>query len=277
MSDDFDFGDYFDGKRERPRDSKVGEAKAVLLARYFPEDGRNVYYGRQLEVALEREFFHWITKKALNELAQEGSINFAEERTDLYTAHFYWPVRHRYPRRQIRQTLALIHEFSDPVFTRALGHYGEVLADAGFARIGFRIRQAKVTQVDGRQWPDSKHDLDRLIERDGVRYGVEIKNQLGYIDQTEFEIKLRMSAYFGVRPMFIARMMPKNYIDAVRRAGGFCLILANQHYPLLSEQLAKRVREVLGLPVLCIRALPDTTLSRFEDWHVRELAKKAGG
>jgi hypothetical protein len=133
-----------------------------------------------------------------------------------------------------------------------------------------------VREVDGRAWPDSKHDLDRLIERDGVRYGVEIKNQLGYIDQTEFGIKLRMCEHFGVRPMFIARMMPKNYINDVRRAGGFSLILANQHYPLMSEPLARQVREVLSLPVLSIRELPDTTLSRFEDWHVRQLSKKGG-
>lgn len=274
MSDDFDFGDYFEERAERPRDGKVDEAKAVLLARYFSEGAQSVYYGRQLEVALERDFFHWITKKALNELAQEGSVNFIEERTDLYAAHFYWPLRHRYARRQIRQTLALIDEFSNPAFTRALGHQGEALADAGFARIGFRIRQTKVQEVDGKRWPESNHDLDRLVERDGLRYGVEIKNQLGYIDQTEFGIKLRMCDYFGVRPMFIARMMPKNYIETVRRAGGFSLILANQHYPLLSESLASRVRTTLGLPVLCIRALPDTTLARFEDWHVRQLTKK---
>jgi hypothetical protein len=117
--------------------------------------------------------------------------------------------------------------------------------------------------------------LDRLIERDGIRYGVEIKNQLGYIDQTEFGTKLQMCEYFGVRPMFIARMMPRSYIEKVRRAGGFSLILANQHYPLLSEPLAKRVRDVLGLPVLCIRELPDKTLSRFEEWHMRSLGRRA--
>jgi hypothetical protein len=71
--------------------------------------------------------------------------------------------------------------------------------------------------------------------------------------------------------MFVARMMPKNYIYRVRRAGGFSLLFGNQHYPLMSDDLARRVRETLGLPVLSIRELPDTTLSRFEDWHVRQL------
>jgi hypothetical protein len=117
MSDDHEFNDHLEERDERPRDRKVDEAKERLLARHFPEVSRNVYYGRQLEVAHEREFFHWITKKALNELAREGSVNFIGEATELYSAHFYWPLRHRYPRRQIKETLALINEFSNPNFS----------------------------------------------------------------------------------------------------------------------------------------------------------------
>lgn len=135
--------------------------------------------------------------------------------------------------------------------------------DAGYARIGFRIRQSKVIEVDGHRWTETNHDLDRLVERDGIRYGVEVKNQLGYIDQTEFEIKLAMSNFFGVRPMFVARMMPKNYIGDVIRAGGFVLLFKNQHYPLMSDPLAQRVRERLQLPVLSIRELiPHSGASR---------------
>jgi hypothetical protein len=59
---------------------------------------------------------------------------------------------------------------------------------------------------------------------DQRRYGVEVKNQLGYIDQTEFQIKLAMCVHFGIRPMFVTRAMPKNYIYAVMRSGGFSLL-----------------------------------------------------
>ena len=104
MSDDFDNGFY---EEKRPRDHVVDAAKQVLLDRHFPRDGTQVYYGRQLEVWLERTFFHWITKKALNELVAEHRINFTPETTEHYTAHFYWPLRHRYPRRQIAEILGL--------------------------------------------------------------------------------------------------------------------------------------------------------------------------
>jgi hypothetical protein len=233
-----------------------------------------VYYGRQLEIWLEGRFFHWITKKALNELAGERKITMVVEEHGDITAHMYVPRRHRYPRRQIGEVIRLIAEFSQPTFTRALGQHGEMLADGAFAHTGFRILKTKVTEVDGRRWTQTKHDLDRLIERDGVRYGIEIKNQLGYIDQTEFQVKMLMCHHFGVRPMFIARMMPKSYIYEVQKAGGFALILRNQHYPLLAGDLATRVRNRLKLPVLSIRGLPDTTFHRFETWHERNLGNR---
>jgi hypothetical protein len=272
MTDDFD--EYFyEGEKEiyRPRDAKIDEAKKALMSEYFPEKGMEVYYGRQLEIWMERIFFHWITKKALNELVEEGRIGFESEKAGHLKAHFYYPRRHRYPRRQIKQTLSLIAEFSDPNFTRALGHHGELLVDSGFANIGFRIIQRKVREVDGKRWTETNHDLDRLIIREGIRYGVEIKNQLGYIESREFQTKIAMCRYFGVKPMFITRMMPKNYIYEVYKAGGFSLILENQHYPLMAENLAKRVRERLKLPVLSISQLPDTTMQRFEEWHQKKL------
>jgi len=207
----------------------------------------------------------------LNELVRERQIEFTEAKLARHVAHFYWPRRHRYARRQIRATLSLIGEFSDPVFTRALGQHGELLADAGFAHTGFRIRQRKVRAVGEKHWTKSNHDLDRVVERDGVLYGVEIKNQLGYIDQTEFQTKLEMCEFFEIRPMFIARMMPRNYISQTASAGGFSLLMKNQHYPLMSHDLARRVKATLNLPVFCIAELPDTTLKRFENWHEKQL------
>jgi hypothetical protein len=251
---------------KKPRDRKVEEAKTAIMERYFG-DGTNVYYSRQIEIWLEKQFFHWITKKALNELAASKQLGFIEERLEHHKAHFFFPPRHRYPRRQIKEIIGLIATFSVPNFTRAVGHHGEMLVESGFARTGFRILQQKVRAVDKQQWKETNHDLDFLIERDGVRYGVEVKNQLGYIDLTEFEIKLKMCAYWGIRPMFITRQMPTSYMHKVHQAGGYALLTINQNYPLLADELAKKVRDTLKLPVAVIQRFPDTALTRFERWH----------
>jgi hypothetical protein len=106
---------------------------------------------------------------------------------------------------------------------------------------------------------------------------VEVKNQLGYIDQTEFQIKLAMCEHFGIRPMFVSRAMPKNYIYEVVKAGGYSLLTDNQNYPLLADDLARRVRTVLNLPVGVIERFPHTALDRFERWHERQIAATKGG
>jgi hypothetical protein len=58
--------DWFDSPNpeQRPRDRFVDRAKNVLMQQFFQDDAKEVYYGRQLEIALEGTFFHWITKKA---------------------------------------------------------------------------------------------------------------------------------------------------------------------------------------------------------------------
>ena len=239
------------------------------MAEYFPEDGTNVYYGRQLEVFLEKVYFHWITRKALMELRLEGRIDFREEPTAQHKAFFYWPKRHRYPRRQIREIVGLIDEFSEPIFTRAVGHHAEMLFDSSLAYTDCKVRAQNANSWHGKAWTESQHDLDRMIERDGRVYGVEIKNQLGYIDQTEFDLKLKICRHLGVVPLFVARMMPRNYINQVFKAGGFSLILGDVLYPLMADPLAKRVRDKLHLPVVSVRSLPDLALQRFSAWHER--------
>src|ERR1039457_7249473 len=101
---------YFDPEEREPRrrDRKIDEAKEVLLAEFSPDGADQVCYGRQLEIWLEGRFSHWITKKALNELAGERKITMVVEKHGDITAHMYVPRRHRYPRRQIGEVIRLI-------------------------------------------------------------------------------------------------------------------------------------------------------------------------
>jgi hypothetical protein len=46
------------------------------MEEYFSK-GTNVYYARQLEIWQEKQFFHWITARALREFAEERQISFS--------------------------------------------------------------------------------------------------------------------------------------------------------------------------------------------------------
>jgi hypothetical protein len=132
---------------------------------------------------------------------------------------------------------------------------------------------ARFRAWEGRAWIKTNHDLDRVFQRDGINYGAEIKNRLGYIPQDEFDAKLRMCQALNLVPLFIARMMPKTYIDRVYRAGGFSLIMKYQFYPMSHRDLALRVKNELGLPVDCPARLQDATLYRFLNWHLAKLGR----
>lgn len=54
---------------EYTRDEKIDDAKTSILDFFRANQGR-VFYERQLTVIFERSYFHWITVKALLELAR---------------------------------------------------------------------------------------------------------------------------------------------------------------------------------------------------------------
>jgi hypothetical protein len=50
------------------------EGAIAALERRFNDDRSRVFYSRQLEVMHEREFFHWVTTRALRTLEATGEI-----------------------------------------------------------------------------------------------------------------------------------------------------------------------------------------------------------
>ena len=43
-------------------------------------------------------------------------------------------------------------------------------------------------EFEGRSWVTTGHNLDFIFRRDGVAYGVEVKNTLGYMDVVVEEV-----------------------------------------------------------------------------------------
>lgn len=250
-----DFGSW-------PRDPKIEEAKKTLLA-HFEANPRAVYYEHQLEVILERQFYHWITGKALHELIAEEKI--ASELMSLTGAvpiRFYHRKSHRGWRRQARQILEIVQAFSNEDFARGLGRHGELMVDAALPRIGF-VRLARETRShEGRTWTKTGHDLDRIYRFEDLTFGAEIKNRLSYMDLDDIKIKIEICRYLRLTPLFVVRMFPKSYFDFIYREGGISLILGHQLYPHGQHSFAHNVRDLLNLPVDSPAEIYDGTLSR---------------
>jgi hypothetical protein len=165
----------------------------------------------------------------------------------------------------------LVEEYADPNIGGVIGLHGEFMVLEGFARSEFVMRGRNTRAFGGRLWMESDHNLDFIFEKDGQAYGLEIKNTLGYMDYREFQIKIRLCRFLGIRPVFVARMLPRTWMNELIKAGGFGLILKYQLYPWSHKVLAQRVAAELGLPVDAPRVLNEGTMKRFLAWHRKNL------
>ncbi|TET90471.1 MAG: hypothetical protein E3J35_06280 [Methanomassiliicoccales archaeon] len=123
----------------------------------------------------------------------------------------------------------------------------------------------------GKSWKKTEHNLDFIVERDGIPYGCEVKNTLDYIPRDELATKLEICDFLGLRPLFIMRGSPKSYNYEIIGRGGYVWIFLKQYYPLGYESLVKEMTEVLELPVKICRVIEEGDVDRFENWHKRQV------
>lgn len=268
----------YESAHERPRDAKVDEAKEFLLEEVFGKNEERVFYGRQLEVMVERKFYHWITSQALGELVRDGEI--LSEKLPVRAgleARFYWTKKVRYWKRAASGVVKLIAAYSADAVGSALGDHAELMFDAALPRVGFMPVGWEANGYKDKTWTLTGHDLDRVFIRDGVAYGAEIKNTLAYIDREELEVKLAMCKELGLKPLFIMRFAPKSYNDMIIKAGGYAMIFEWQMYPAGLEGLATRLKDDLGLKVGTPRRVNDGTVGRFLTWHKKQVEAAGEG
>ena len=265
----YDFGEE-EWYEEWPRDVKVDEAKEELT-KFFNEKAEEVFYLKQLEVFFEKQFYHWIIGKAVKELIGDGLLG--REEVPLLRGSrvkFVFNKRLRYYRRQINKYIEVIREYSNPEIAIACGRQAEVLFFNALGGRGFVSGGENINKYRGKKWTKTDHNLDYIMERDNVAYGCEVKNRWDYIDKEELDVKLEMCDFLGIKPLFIMRYSPKNYNWQIIQKGGYAMIFETQIYPFGQQNLVKRIREVLSLPVDCPRAIPEGIIDRFMKWHNRK-------
>lgn len=274
---DYDYYDYEDVEEAEwieswPRDVKIDEAKEELR-KFFNENDEKVYYLQQLEVFFERKpykIYHWITAKAVNELIEEGDLG--KEKVDLLkdtSVKFVFDKKLRYYKLLVRKSIEVIRQYSNYEIAIACGRQAEVLFFNALLGRGFLAKGQNTREHNGEKWTQTDHDLDFIIEKDRVVYGCEVKNKWAYIGREELEIKLEMCRFLHVRPLFIMRHSPQPYNWEIVKRGGYAMIFETQIYPFGQRSLVEKIKEVLGLPVDCPRAIPEGIIDRFLRWHER--------
>jgi hypothetical protein len=258
---------------EEWEDEYVEDAKVALRA-FFAERSQEVFYLKQLEVLFEKPFYHWITAKATNQLIAEGWLRAEEVPLgDATRVKLVVHRSHRYYRRQIGQSLEVIREYSRPEIAAGCGEQADVLFFNALASRGFLWAGEDTNEYEGKKWTKSKHDLDFIMERDGIAYGCEVKNTWDYIERGEMRVKLEVCEFLGVVPLFIMRYSPKSYNEEIYKRGGRFIIFEAHIYPFGQQELVKRIREMLGEGKAdCPRAIPSGIIDRFMKVHEGSVA-----
>jgi hypothetical protein len=249
-------------------DSEEEKARARLLA-YFEDNPKSVFYSRQLEVLFEREYFHWITNRALRRLVEEGRVHTEVRKLSTGSEmKLVWHRSYRFYKRSADDVFRLVDQYTRSATDGTLGMQGEHLVLAAFARQRFILMAEEANRYGDREWQATKHNLDLIFERDGRAYGIEVKNTLGYLDVSEFVTKIRLARHIGVVPVFAVRALPKTWISALYKIGGYAMIMRFQFYPWTHKEIADRIRDELGLPVDTPKKIEQGTMQRFENWIV---------
>jgi len=68
-----------------------------------------------------------------------------------------------------------------------------MLFDSALARRHFVPVAWNTNEWNGKKWPDSNQNLDRIVIRDQIAYGIEIKNTQNYIDREELQDKTKQN------------------------------------------------------------------------------------
>lgn len=272
----FDFEDFEEileedfGPEEAP--DWATEQVTAQLKEHFNEHPGAVFFMKQLSVKYEDQFFHWVTGRATRLLIEDGFLNdHTELLADNVRARFVFKRTHRYYRTQVKQIIKVIREYSNHDIAFGCGRQAEMLFLDGLRDKGFQCIGKEINEYSGRKWAKTAHDLDYIIQRDGVVYGCEVKNTLDYINSKELSIKLDICDHLRIKPLFIMRFAPKTYNNEIIERGGFALLFKMQIYPFGQRKLVERIREVLELPVDCPRAIPEGIIRRFLNWHERNL------
>ena len=233
------------------------------------EKNPGVYYYRQLEVLHEDRKFHWITRRVLDRLVEDGVLRrLVRTRTRGLVVSFVYTTQltKTYVNQRISQLIKIINEYSESNLQHDVGDWAEFLVKNMFEKYGWRVVARHANEFRGVQWPKSKENIDFIFKKNDIVIGVEVKDTLGYIKSTELRSKTEMCVYLGVLPCFVLRKAPRMYQNLVNYYEGFISYFLTKFYPYHYSDFVHRIYEQTMLPVNAWWEIPEKVQGIIKRW-----------
>jgi hypothetical protein len=221
------------------------------------------YHRKQIEVIFENRYDHWDVNNAVDSLVSQKFLR--KKRSG--NAHFVFRSNVRYYIREIKRRTKIIEAYSDPTITRALGNWAEKIVEYMCGLNGFEILGRNTNEFQGKRWAGTNENLDFIIGKDYIAYGIEVKNTLPYMETDEFLRKIAMCGFLGLTPLWIVRNAPEVQFNTMKASRGLILASKVQMYPYGQEPLTKRIWNKMRLPVGVRAEMPQKVVNSLISFH----------
>jgi hypothetical protein len=276
-----------DSHEEMEQDQDVETARPFIEEIVFKE---KVATERELKVRLERKFFPWITGRTIKALINGGvlrKVKYMGRRSlsKKIPTWFYIPNEAKYEdvvgiiekKRRISIGVNAMLTAQAPATYHAEDLFEEAFESLDFKMHGrnmWKFRDREIKGKEGKLPPN----LDFIIEKNNVAYGVDVKNWIRYEYGTrkEIQFKVNIALRLHIIPFIVARYVDKEalYTDIILK-GGICYYYETLLFPISFKSLAEEASNVLGYPTLAVDFLPNYKIEWIEKLHRDYLKRKA--
>ncbi|MBM2831985.1 MAG: hypothetical protein HW414_1037 [Dehalococcoidia bacterium] len=178
----------------------------------------------------------------------------------------------RYVSRRIKQRIEIMERFSDDEANDGCGKHAESLFSHMFEKNQFTILARHTNRFAGRVWTQSDKNLDFIIQKDAINYGVEVKNTFDYMEHNEFQEKVDMCQFLGLTPMFPLRCPSPLQFAIMREVGGLALKFKTRIFPPGFQRLVTEMWNNFRLPVHVWDRIPPNIETNFSNFHQRNIS-----
>jgi hypothetical protein len=280
----FDWIDDYPGEEEGyPTDEYAEEAEEAIEEIV---SAQRVVTERELKVRLEHRFFPWVTGRALLSLVNEGRIivqGLPGRRRLRELRRFFTLPDFKYE--EIVGEMMEKKQVSAEVNAMLTGHapatyYAEDLFERAFIGLGFDIRARDASEYNG--WRvmgtmgKEPPNLDFILARDKVTYGVDVKNWIRYEYDTRNEVRFKvdLALQLHIVPFIIARYVDKETIyREIYLRGGICYLFKTLIFSPTFSSLSQRANQILGYPTIAMDRLPTYKVERIDFLHRKYLER----
>ena len=245
-----------DTQQPLPPREKIKKAKEAIL-KLFYEEGLLVAYDRELRYRLETQFPHDYIGEAIRQLKESGELKPTnvpgrKGAADMPNSFYRLSASNYLELLPIMRKKLDLSIFITGV-SREMGRHAELAWWRAFKRNGYEVYPSSeqdyggaVNEYKGRK-ASINHDIDFIASKDGVDYGIEVKNGLNYPDDLYW--KFTVAAELNTIPLIIARWLNPAQIPLIEELGGKYLVYKEAIYSTAYKTIIEEIRTLMKLPV----------------------------